>query len=181
MQMQPDVNMPAKGSKRKHQNRKNLLTIELWKRYVEETGDQISREEFYTEVRTLFKNVATTILDNELGFRIPSKMGYWAITKYKTPENFIDMVHFRKTGERRPLLNLHSLGKTARLVWYNYNHIAQFMHSRLYVFSTCKEMRKLLQLKIEDGMEYEDLKHGEVFMTDKALQRFIEKQPYGTH
>lgn len=173
--MQPDDNMPAKGSKRKFQNRKELVTADLWKRYVAATGDQISKEEFFAEVDLLFKNISTAVLNNELGFRIPSKMGYWAITRYKTPAHFIDRVHFRKTGERRPLLNMHTLGKTGRLVWFHHNHIARFLHSVNYVFAASKTFKKRLQLKIEEGMEYEDLKRGEVFMTDKVLQRFIEK------
>lgn len=165
--------MPAKGSKRKYQNRKVFLKKDLWKKYCEQTGAQISWEDFKLIMQVTLKTIQKNIATNKLGVKIPVG-GYISVTRYKTPTNMIDKVYLRKTGQLRPLLNLNSFGDQCRIRWWRAG-LATFRFNNTYKFEAAKELKNRVRDAINEGMEYESLTT-EVYMPDSMLERVINRK-----
>jgi hypothetical protein len=167
--------MPAKGSKRKFQNRKNFLKKDLWERYVEKNDDDVTWDEFKTIVMDVLEYVAKSIVTDNLGFRLPYNMGYIAVTRYKTPKNMIDMVHLCKTGIKRPLLNLHSFEDQCRILWFSSKTVANFRNRGLYKFKASKELNYRMRDMIYAGKEYDSIS-SQMYMSDSQLQKLADKK-----
>jgi hypothetical protein len=107
-----------KISKQPTQNSNYLSFFDVYKAYTNKFG--LSELDYKLIIRSFFFILKDEMIQTGKVFILPNKLGTFGIKKIKMPVKFrgiLDYQHFRKTGERRYLKNLHSEQFMATLHW----------------------------------------------------------------
>lgn len=145
--------MPAKGTNYELPNRKQILSKELWKEFIKETGVQIAYSDFSDIIKTSNKKIAETVIEDENGFKLPENLGYLCIIKYKTKRKAINWADTKKYGKTIYYMNLHSFGYRYHIKWFK-TGIARFAFNDVFKFAPLRDMRTDVSKRIRAGKDY---------------------------
>ena len=97
------------------------------------------------------------ILGNPIGFKLPLNLGYIAVKKFKTNDNFIaiDWPNTLKYGKRIPLTNFHSFGHAYKIKFYKNLKIRPLVGYEMEAHRSIK--RLLAQYIKEDKTPYVEI------------------------
>lgn len=96
-----------------------LINKELWKKAIKDNADYryMSYEEFLNIWMLISKKFKDTVVDNALGIKAPFFIGEWKIQYLPYKFENCDYNTSEQIGEKVKHLNLHSKGKSGKLVW----------------------------------------------------------------
>lgn len=136
-------------------NRKSFnqfIKTESYRRFREKTGLDITYEEYISILKTSNKEIASFILDNELGFKLPNNIGYIAVTKFKQRDTYIvtDWHNTNKYNKIIPNMNLHSFGYMFKFRLFKNQKLRPF---RSYFMQAHRAIKRELATKIKSGKQ----------------------------
>lgn len=140
----------------KTKNRVNHSTAKAYKEFkLKHPTIDITSQQYVDIVKRSNELIATAILENPYGFKLPEQLGYIAIDKFKPKKGSrikpIDWITTNKTGKLTYLTNLHSFGFIYVIKWYK-NPNRKFLDC--YVFKAQKKLNRALAQKIKAGKDY---------------------------
>lgn len=166
----------VKGGSLTNGSRHNILNISLWRKFKRETGIEMEYRDFVSIIELSIKRIKYRILNNTSGFKLPSALGYMAVSRYKSKERKIDWNKTKILGKRVYHTNFHSHGYDARLVWYTKN-IAHCRHADEYKFVPDREFQKMKSKKLIEGMKYNEYTYAD--FKSKKIRLNLDKLFYG--
>lgn len=107
--------MPAKGTIGHFHGRYSLISRDLWKKYIAETGDDISYELFMGIIAEEIKEVRQWAMREPIGFQIPN-MGNIAVNKFK-PADYTPY-YYNGGSTKIKNHNVHTNGYVFRIQWF---------------------------------------------------------------
>jgi len=115
----------------------------------------VSYETWKTIIKQVNTKLAEAICEEVTGVSLPARMGTIQVSKRKAFGNkvFYDKVHFCKTGEKIPCLNLHSLGYFYKCMWIRTSEV-RFDLKDMYRFKSCRALNRNLAKHIKSGKDY---------------------------
>lgn len=156
--------------------RYNCLTREFWRRFVRETGVEISKKDFMNIIETSNRKIKEKVVNNVLGFKLPENLGYLAITSYKPKKKKIDFNKTKKYGVTVYHTNFHSKGMDAKISWYT-DQIAICKNIRGYKFTPDRDFTKMKSIKLKEGKVYPTYHYDDFRM--KRIKINLDKLFYG--
>jgi hypothetical protein len=129
-------------------------TIPFYKRLIKKNkvDKKIDYETWLKIVLLSNKKIAESILNTELGFRLPCGLGTLRIEGNKPSEN--KKVYVYNKNQKRVLArNLHSFGYMYSLNWLKGNEV-RFNFRDIYDFSQTREVKKAMNLQIQKEFPY---------------------------
>jgi hypothetical protein len=98
---------------------KLLVTNELWKQAIAENPEFKGMK--YREFLEIWEAIATTfketIIENPLGLKAPFFIGEWKVQHLPYRPKTQDYKASEEVAKKIPFLNLHTKGKTGKLIW----------------------------------------------------------------
>jgi len=110
--------MPAKNSIGKFHGRHPFIEKKLWKKYVKQTENPVSYEEFKLIIAASLQELQSWVLKDPIGFQFSPKLGRIAINKFKMYEGFKTFIHKKGIG-RIQNHNLHSDEHAFKIQWFH--------------------------------------------------------------
>lgn len=166
--------MPAKNSTLKNGPRYVTCTKELYKRFIEETKQQITYKEFTTIINTSNEVIKNICLNNTQGFKMPENLGHMAISRYKPKIGVrsIDWKRSKETGVRVYHTNFHSFGYKARISWY-IDSLSKCGNLEVYKFIPERFFSREVATYILAGKVYNELCYDDLRVTKIRLSKTI--------
>jgi hypothetical protein len=149
--------MPAKGSSLKHGDRTQTLDKSMWKKYVEETGSNISWADFKSIVSTSNELISQRVLHNVQGYKLSESLGYIAVKRYKAKpgKRSVDFKRSKELGTIVYHTNFHSHGYKARITWYTAK-VSNCKYINIYKFIPDRAFQRGLGKMMLSGKIYND-------------------------
>jgi len=112
--------LPTKNSIGRYHGRFTFVSKDLWKKYVKTTNSTISYEDFKKVIALSMEETSKWVLREPVGFKMPLRLGNFAVNKFKTYGDFKTYTNTR-TSEGKPIknFNLHTGGCTFRIQWFH--------------------------------------------------------------
>lgn len=156
------ISLPRLG---KAKYSKILITEELWKQAI------LDNPEFkgmsYKEFQEIWEMIATsfkdTVINNALGIKAPFFIGEWKIQYLPYRQAVQNYKGSEEAGEKVPYLNLHTKGKTLKLVWERRNARRYNRALDLYAFEP-------LQQGFRDEVAKAILKHPQIYRVSRPRE-----------
>lgn len=134
--------------------RKGFITKKTYNAFIKKhpTVD-ITFEQFKMILEESNKAIRDSILENELGFKLPNRLGYIAVTKFKPKKECyaVNWIETRRLGKKIPQLNLHSLGYIYQIKLYKNPNVRSLM---VYKMNAHRIIKRMLAAKIKSGTDY---------------------------
>lgn len=108
--------MPAKGSIGKFHGRYPLISVKLWKKYVKDSGSDVSYEDFKNILAESMSEIRKWVLKEPIGFQMPG-LGNVAVNRFKPKKDFKTFINTTKGPVKNH--NLHTGGDAFHLRWYH--------------------------------------------------------------
>ena len=157
--------MPAKGSISQFHGRYSIINKKLWAKYIKETGEDVSYEDFKLILAATMEEIKSWILREPIGFQIP-ELGNIAVNRFKTNSDFKSYIG--STPIRN--YNLHTGGNAFKIQWF---HSSTVLRGRIpfWFFKASRAFNRSLAvvLKANNSPSYNS------FMQDHFIQK-AEKQ-----
>jgi hypothetical protein len=140
--------MPTKNSISKYRGRLPLLSQKLWKKYVKETGDEISYEEFTTIIVAEIREIKNWVLKEPIGFQM-SEIGNITINKFKPGSDYVTYLY---NGGKTKIKNhnIHTGGCIFRIQWFRRSTSHKDRYAYWY-FSASREFKRELGKQLKSG------------------------------
>ena len=142
----------------KTKNRINYSSAKGYKAFKEKYPDSnITSQQYALVIRKSNALIASAILENPFGFKLPNNIGYIAVDKYQPKKGSrkpIDWITTNKLHKLTYLTNLHSFGWIYHLKFYKN---PSKKNVDCYTFKPQKLLRIALAKRIKAGEEYEPL------------------------
>ena len=167
--------MPSKPMKLG--TRYNPCSDKSWREFRKQTGIDIDFKTFKEIIWQTNKEISDTIINDEIGAKIPASLGYSVVTKYKSEKQPIDWINTRKLGKVVPLLNLHSFGYIHHIKWFFTGCGSK--NIPLYKFKGCRYLTRSVSKSIKKGKKYHNWVTTDFRANTKAERiwdRFYNKQ-----
>lgn len=119
--------------------------------------DMITRNE-YRFVLKMFNNLLRqAVLKDALAFRLPYGVGLLGVSSAPAPSKVFDYQHYKETGEKRNLINLHTNGRTLKILAKPINNPLHFDYRirSMYIFKAHRHMARELAALIKSGVPFE--------------------------
>lgn len=130
----------------KRQPNKFLNYERLNKDLYKQLNPGVSFEEWKKIINQSNKQIGNYILNEPLGFLLPNRLGLLMVNKFKQ-KGYFNMKHFCQTGEKKPLLNLHSLGYLYKIRWIIQKNTI-FSTRNIYKFKAVRVLNRTLASRI---------------------------------
>lgn len=161
--------MPAKNSRLTTGERYNPLNKNLWKDFVQETGIDISYENFRDIIWTTNELMRQAITE-EAGIELFEQLGHIVVTKYKSSKVPIDWVNSKKLGKKIPLLNLHSFGYIHHIKWFKMG--TRFQNRYIYKFKPYRLLSRAVAANVKTGKKYFSWENSDFWSSTKMERTF---------
>jgi hypothetical protein len=162
--------MPAKNSIGQFHGRYPLINHELWKKYMESTGDAITYNEFKSIIAASMSEIQRWSLKEPIGFQMPN-LGNIAVNRFKMDKDF-RAYHNTEKGPIRNH-NLHTGGDAFQIRWF---HSSTSMKSRMpfWFFKANRTFNRTLAsiLKANNSPNYNS------FMQDHFVTKELKQCKY---
>lgn len=144
--------MPAKGSIGKYHGRHVFISRKLWKKYLKESGSNITYTEFCAIVKGNMEELQKWVLKEPIGFKLPFKLGNIAVNRLKTYGEFKTWTGLR-TADGKPIraFNLHTQGDTFRIQLFHNTRSAKDVFSFWFLDAERKFKRSLAKVLKSDN------------------------------
>lgn len=115
---------------------------EMYNEYLSRGNSKLTLEEFKEIVYVSDKHIAEEMLKGRR-VRLPY-LGLLHVTKYQPSEDklYFDYNHYKSTGEKRFITNLHSDGYIATFKWNK--RFCSIKNQTLYNFKACRGLKRSL-------------------------------------
>lgn len=136
--------MPALGSVGLYHGRYPLISKKLWKKYCKDYNSTIPYKQFKEVISASFQEISKCVLKEPVGFRMPYRLGNFAVNKFRTYGEFKTYSNVKSPeGNAIRNHNLHTGGHTFRIQWFHNTRSAKERVSFWYFVAERKFKRSL--------------------------------------
>jgi hypothetical protein len=132
-------------------NKSYVTETEIFKAYPNK--HELTKAEFMFISSTFFYALSKSIIDEGKVYYLPPKMGTIGVYKTKTKGKMINYQHYKETGEKIKMQNLHSNGLMAMFYWnthYTRFKLSSLDKQSLYVFKAPRAHTRYLSKQIKE-------------------------------
>lgn len=139
--------MPVRSIDRYH-GKHLFIGQALWRKYIKETGDQISYRDFVNIVDTSIEEVKKWVLREPIGFQLHPHLGNIAVNKFMPAPDYKTYIN----TALGPIVNynLHTGGYIFKLQWFH----ARTTHASkqpYWFFDACRSFKRALAVVLKSG------------------------------
>jgi len=149
--------MPAKSTGLKNGPRHNIVTPAFHKRFCDETGLDVSYNDFTNVINTSNDVIRRILITNPQGFKFPETLGYGCVTRYKPKigKRSIDWQKTKEVGQLVYHTNFHSFGYKPRIMWYA-DTLARCKNLSIYKFVPSRVFSRSVANEMKEGKTYNE-------------------------
>jgi hypothetical protein len=165
--------MPSKNSIYRTGTRFQILSKELYHKFVEETKIEISWEEFKDIILKTNTEIRKAIIDDVSGFKIPYNLGYFCIIQYKTKKIPTDIQNSAKYDKKIPFINFHSFENIVHIKWFQVN---DSIKNSIYTWrlEPCRIFKRQLSAGVQKGKQYSYFTNSDFWNKSKMSRSYYK-------
>lgn len=162
--------MPAKNTTYKSGKRNLIVDKEFCDEVREKTGLDISDKEIRKIIITSNDEIRNSIADSDDAFKLPERLGYIAVTRYKSKKRPIDWTNTFKLKKKIPYINLHSFGYIYHIKWFKKSQ-SNFGLKAVYKLEPSRRLTRQVSRNALNGKIYHEWENSDFWSTDDMYKK----------